>query len=146
MCGRVKDMLLPWESTLDIDNQVYLNLVRIFYSNMEISVNRLDRIITYAGGVPIEFDVEDLNKILGPQDIGHHIYTSRKTFSFADFDHHRGVRSIYRRRDLTNDICALPFHSQLLNLQVRILHTILQHIVTPKKGHSDEMARLDAGY
>ena len=110
---------------------------------MEISINRLDRIMTYAGGVPIEFDVEDLNKILGPQDIGHHIYTSRKALSFADFAHHHGVRSICRRRDLTNDICALPFRSQLLNLQVRILHTILQYIVTPRKGHSDEVTRLD---
>lgn len=37
----------------------------------------------------------------------------------------------------------LPFRSQLLPLQVRILHTILQHIVTPRKGHSDEVTRLD---
>lgn len=28
---------------------------------------------------------------------------------------------------------------------MRILHTILQHIVTFRKGHSDELARMDVG-
>ncbi|KAH9703924.1 hypothetical protein KPL70_011269 [Citrus sinensis] len=46
-------------------------------------------------------------------------------------------------RDLSDEICMLPFRSQLLPLQVRILHSILQHIVTPRKGHSDEVTRLD---
>ncbi|KAH9781640.1 hypothetical protein KPL71_008548 [Citrus sinensis] len=68
-----------------------------------------------------------------------------KALSFSSFAHHLGVRNICRRRDLTNDICNLPFRSQLLPFQVRILHTILQHIVTPRKGHSDEVTRLDAG-
>ena len=118
----VKDMLLPWESALDINKWVYLNLVHVFYSNMKISANRLDRIITDLGGVPIEFDVEDLNNILGTQNSGHQIYTSRKAFSFVDFVHHSGVKDICRCR---NDICPLPFRSQLLLLQVKILHTIL---------------------
>lgn len=48
VCGRsVRDMLLPWESTLDFDEQVYHNLVRVFYSNTKIFTNRLDRIITH---------------------------------------------------------------------------------------------------
>ena len=33
----------------------------------------------------------------------------------------------------------------MLPLQVCILHTILQHIITPRKGHSDEVAWLDVG-
>ena len=33
----------------------------------------------------------------------------------------------------------------MLPLQVRILHTILQYIITPRKGHSDEVTRLDVG-
>ena len=43
VCGRsVRDMLLPWESTLDFDERIYPNLVRVFYSNMEIYTERLD--------------------------------------------------------------------------------------------------------
>ena len=53
---------------------------------MKISATRLDRIITHVGDVPIKFDVEDLNNILGILDAGHKVYTSRKAaLSFADF-------------------------------------------------------------
>ena len=110
VCDRsVRDMLLPWESTLNLDKRVYPNLVRVFYSNMKIFANRLDRIITYVAGVPIEFNVDDLNNILGTLDPNHKIYTSRKALSFVDFAHNCGVRNICRRRDLTSDICAFPF-------------------------------------
>lgn len=46
---------------LSIEEQIYLNLVHVFYSNMEIFTNRLDRIIINIGEVPIEFDKEALN-------------------------------------------------------------------------------------
>ena len=47
VCGRsIRDMLQPWESAIDFDDRVYPNLVRVFYSNMEISATRLDRIVT----------------------------------------------------------------------------------------------------
>ena len=141
----VRNMLHPWESAIDFDDRVYPNLVRVFYSNMEIFETRLDRIVTQVGGVHIEFDVELLNNILGISNDGHRIYTSRKALFFSTFSHHRGVRNICRRRDLTYDICNLAFWSQLLPLQVRILHFILQHIITLRKGHSDEVIRLDVG-
>ena len=44
------------------------------------------------GGVPIEFDVEDLNNILGILDVGRRIYTSRKALSFADFARRANLR------------------------------------------------------
>ncbi|KAH9769987.1 Integrase catalytic domain-containing protein [Citrus sinensis] len=70
----IRDMLQPWESAIDFDDRVYLNLVRVFYSNMEISATRLDRIVTQVGGVPIEFDDEDLNSFLGrPINLGYAI-------------------------------------------------------------------------
>ena len=139
----VRNMLLPWESTIDFYDRVYPNLVRVFYSNMEIYATQLDRIVTHVGGIPIEFDVEDLNNILGIANVGHKIYTSWKALSCANFAHHVGVQNIFRHRDLTSDICVLPFRSQFLPLQVRILHIILQHIITPKKGYSDKVTRLD---
>ncbi|KAH9743958.1 hypothetical protein KPL70_003484 [Citrus sinensis] len=146
VCDRsVRNMLRPWESAIDFDDRVYPNLVRVFYSNMEISETRLDRIVTQVGGVLIEFDVEFLNNLLRISDDGHKIYTSQKALSFDSFEHCEGVRNICRRRDLPEDICTLPFRSQLLPLQVRILHTILQHIITPRKGHSDKVTRLDVG-
>lgn len=40
---------------------------------------------------------------------------------------------------------VLPFQSQLLPLQVSILHVILQHIIVLRMGHSDEATRLDGG-
>ena len=70
-------MLQPWESTIDFDDRVYPNLVRVFYPNMEISATRLDRIVTQVGEVHIEFDNEDLNGFLVISSDGHKIYASR---------------------------------------------------------------------
>ena len=61
-------MLLHWESTIDFDKRVYPNLAHVFYSNMKIFTTRLDMIVTHVEGVPIEFDVENLNNILGIQN------------------------------------------------------------------------------
>lgn len=62
VCGRsVKAMLELWKVALSIEEHIYLNLVHVFYSNMEIFTNRLDRIIINIGEVPIEFDKEALN-------------------------------------------------------------------------------------
>ncbi|KAH9705438.1 hypothetical protein KPL70_011874 [Citrus sinensis] len=127
VCGRsVRNILQPWESAIDFDDRVYPNLVRVFYSNIEISATHL-------------------NGFLGISSDGHKIYTSRKALSFDGFCHDDGVRNICWREDLSYETCHLPFWSQLLPLQVRILHTMLQHIVTPRKGHSDEVTRLDVG-
>ena len=102
---------------------------------MEISDTRPNKIVTQVGRVPIEFDDADLADFLGISCEGIDIYTSRKALSFDSFSHTDGVRNICRRRDLSDEICLLPFRSQLLPLQIRILHTILQHIVTPRKGY-----------
>ena len=40
ICGRtLPQMLRQWDEALGIEERVYENLVRVFYSNMEISVN-----------------------------------------------------------------------------------------------------------
>ncbi|KAH9686494.1 hypothetical protein KPL70_014367 [Citrus sinensis] len=65
VCGRsIRDMLQPWEAAIDLDDRVYPNLVRVFYSNMEISDTRPNRIVTQVGRVSIEFDVVDLADFL----------------------------------------------------------------------------------
>lgn len=49
------------------------------------------------------------------------------------------------RSDLSDDIFHLSFYSQLLPLQVQVLHNILQHIGTPKKCYNNEFTRLAVG-
>lgn len=112
---------------------------------MELSATSLDRLVTYVRGVPIEFTVEDLSSILETDHSGLELYTSRKELQFKCFSHVDAVRNIYRCQDLSDDIFSLPFRSQLLPKNVRILHSILQHIVTLRNGHSDEFTHLDIG-
>ncbi|KAH9724430.1 hypothetical protein KPL70_007481 [Citrus sinensis] len=143
--SNLKEMLAPWETALNLEEKVYPNLVRICYSNIEFSAIRLDQIVTYVGGIPIEFIVEDLNSIIGTDHVGLELYTSGKEIQFSRFSRVDAVRNICGRRDLSDDICSLPFRSQLLYIQIRILHSIFQHIVTPRKGHNDEVTHLDVG-
>ena len=146
ICGRnISTMLSHWDRALGIEEHVYENLVRVFYYNMEISSSRQVQIFTSVGGIRIEFDEEDLCTILGIHYGGLDIYTIKKDFEFSDFCHVDGVRNICRRRDLSDDLCSLSFKSQLLSFQVRLLHSILQHMVTPRQGHSDKVTRLDVG-
>lgn len=74
-----------WANALTIEENVYPNLVRVFYSNMEISASRQNMIIINVGGVPIEFDIADLNRILGTLNKGLVIYTSSKDLHFNHF-------------------------------------------------------------
>ncbi|KAH9697929.1 hypothetical protein KPL71_023812 [Citrus sinensis] len=141
--SNVKEMLASWENALNIEEKVYPNLVRNFYSNMDLSATRLDKLVTYVGGLHVEFTVEDLNSILRTDHVGLELYTSRKELQFNCFSHIDVVRNICRRRDLSDDVCSLPFRSKLFPMQIRILHSILQHIIIPRKGHNDEVTRLD---
>ena len=60
ICGHsIRDILVQWEEALSIDENVYENLVRVFYSNIELSATRQIKIITSVGGVRIEFDEVD---------------------------------------------------------------------------------------
>lgn len=51
--SNIKKLLEPWEKALSIEEKVYQNLVRIFYSNMELSAIKFDRLVTNVGGVLI---------------------------------------------------------------------------------------------
>lgn len=53
------------------------------------------------------------------------------------------VQNIYRRYDLSIKFCNCSFKSQALPLQVRILHSVLQHAISHKKRHGNEVRRLD---
>lgn len=96
---------------MSVEENVYLNLDRVFSSNMEISAPREDRIHSNVGRISIEFDVGDLNLILGTKNKGF----AKKELMFNHFLLVNVVRNICRWRDLCDDICHISFYSQLYN-------------------------------
>lgn len=72
-----------WKKALVIDELVYPNLVR--YSNMEVSATRKNTIVTSLGRIHIEFNVYDLNRIVGSLNDGLDSYTSRKYWILMNF-------------------------------------------------------------
>ena len=52
-------------NVLIINDNVYLDLMRVFYSNMDTYAKKENRVITNIGGVLIEFDDTKLNSLLG---------------------------------------------------------------------------------
>lgn len=101
------------------------NLVKVFYSNMDISASKNDRVITNVFNVPTEFDMGDLNMIIGIEDEDLDIYASRKELKFSKFMHVEDVRNICKHKDFSNDICSLPLRPQYLCLQIGVLQSIL---------------------
>ena len=73
----LKDFLIAmgWKNVLAVNEHYYENLVKVFYSNMDIEVS--NRIVTNVGGVHIEFDVVLLNSILGTPNEGLELYNPR---------------------------------------------------------------------
>ena len=58
---------------------MYPDLVKVFYLNMDISEEKTNRVITKVRGVLIDFDVSELNSILGTSDYGLEIFSPRKS-------------------------------------------------------------------
>ena len=48
---------IGWIDALMIEENMYPDLVKVFYSNMEVSEENKTRVITNVGGVMIDFDV-----------------------------------------------------------------------------------------
>ena len=146
ICGHsITQLRRHWKEALCIEEPIYENLVCIFYSNIELSSTRCIELYTYVWGIRIAFNESELCSILGISYGGLDLYTAWKELEFSEFCHVDHVRNICWRRDLSDDVCSLSFRSQLLPFQIRILHIILQHLVTPRQGHTDEVTRLDVG-
>ena len=112
ICGHsITHMLSHWNQALSIEEPIYENLVRVFYSNIEFSSTRRVELYTSVVGLRIAFDESELCSILGISYEGLDLYTSRKKLLFSEFRHVDGVRNICRRRDLSDDICSLSFRS-----------------------------------
>ena len=122
---------------------MYPDLVKVFYSNMDTSAEKENRVITNVGGVSIEFDDSKLNSILGTSDDGLEMFSPKKSPNIDDYVHIDAVKNICRRIDLSNDDCTIHFRTQCLCLQTRILFHFIQTIVLPRPGHLDEVSHMD---
>ncbi|KAH9688106.1 Integrase catalytic domain-containing protein [Citrus sinensis] len=132
-----------WIDALLIEENMYPDLVKVFYSNMDCSAEKENRVITTVGGVLIEFDDSDLNNILRSSDDGLDIFSLRKPPDIDDYVHVDAVRNICRRSDLSVEDCTIHFRTQCLCLQTRFLLRIIQSIVLPRSGHLDEVSHMD---
>ena len=132
-----------WLNAIVFEENVYPDLVKVFYSNMDCSTEKENRVITTVGGVSIEFDDSELNSILGTSDDGLEIFSPRKPPDIDDYVHIDAVKNICRRIDLSDDDCTIHFRTQCLCLQTRILLRFIQSIVLPRSGHLDEVSHMD---
>lgn len=74
-----------WKNALVVEECVYPNLVKVFYSNMDAFALSENRVITIVHRIAIEFDMLDHNEILVISDDGLEIYTSKKELHFAGY-------------------------------------------------------------
>ena len=132
-----------WINALTINENVYPDLVKIFYSNMDTFAEKENRVITNVGGVLIEFDDTELNSILQTPEDGLKIYSAWKIPTIDNFVHVDVVINICRRIDLSDKVCTIHFHAQCLCLQSRILYRIIQNIILPRSGHLDDVTHMD---
>ena len=84
-----------------------------------------NRVGTSIGGIPIEFDVVDLNKILRTPNEGLELYTARGRIDYPWYSVEDVVRKICRHSDLSFKFCNSTLKSQALPFQLRILHSVL---------------------
>ena len=96
-----------------IEENLYPDLVKVFYSNMDVSAENKTRVITNVGGVMIDFDVSLLNSIVGSSDFGLEIYSPRKSPKLDSYVHVDVVRNICRRNDLSVEDCTIHFRTML---------------------------------
>ncbi|KDO38697.1 hypothetical protein CISIN_1g042182mg [Citrus sinensis] len=99
ICGVTGNLLqlleeVGWINALTINENVYPDLVKVFYSNMDTSAEKENRVITNVGRVLIEFDDTELNSILQISEDGLEIYSARKVPTIDNFFHVDAVRNI----------------------------------------------------
>lgn len=141
----LRDLLedMGWTNLVTLREPVYPSLVKVFYFNMLISNTAPNKIFTSVGGVEIAFVVEELNKILMIPNEGFQVFSPRKKIQKPWFNVVDDVRNICRRSDLSEFFCNASFKAQALPLLVRVLHSIIQHFISIRTRHFNEVTRLD---
>lgn len=90
-----------------IEENVYPNLAKVFYSNMDTSAEKQNRVMSQVGGVAIEFGVGTLNEIIGTPNEGIEIYFVRKAPYFSDYSNVEAVQNICRLTDLSDEVSTI---------------------------------------
>ena len=134
---------VDWINTLVIEKNVYPDLVKVFYSNMDVSKEKKTWVITNVGGVLIDFDVSKLNYILGTTDYGLEIFSPRKSPKIGSYVYVDAIRNICRRNNLSVENYTIHFRTQCLCLQTQIVLRFIQSIVLPRSGYLDEDSHMD---
>lgn len=135
---------VKWINALFVNENVYLNLVKVFYLNMDAFMEKENRVITNVKGDFDWFDDEKLNDIFESiSGASLQIYSIRKDPEIDDFDHVEAVRNIYRCIDLIDEVCTLQFRTHCLYLKSRILLCINYNIVPLRSGNLDEVSHMD---
>ncbi|KAH9743236.1 hypothetical protein KPL70_003240 [Citrus sinensis] len=132
-----------WLNALVVEENVYPDLVKVFYLNMDCSAEKENRVITTIGGVLIEFDDLELNFILRSSDDGLEMFSPRKPPDIDDYVYIDAVNNICHCVDLSDEDCTIHFRNKCLCLQTRILLHFIQSIVRPRSGHLDEVSHMD---
>lgn len=88
-------------------------------------------------------NVTDLIMILEIRNDGLHLYTTKKELEFPKYTYVQVVRNICGYSNMFDDVSNIHLRAQHLSLQVWILHSILQHVVSSRMKHTDEVTRLD---
>lgn len=78
----VTNILQQWELALSVDELVYENRLRIFYSNIDITGTRFSRVVAEVAVVRIVFYDTDLSKMLGIFTDGLDLYNTRNELEF----------------------------------------------------------------
>ena len=81
--------------------------------------------------------------LLGTPNEGLELQSSRAKIDYLWFSIENVFRTICRRHDMSSKFCRLPLKSQTLSLQIRILHYVLHHVITPTFAYADEVNCLD---
>ncbi|KAH9801427.1 hypothetical protein KPL71_001026 [Citrus sinensis] len=113
-----------WFNALVVEENVYPDFVKVFYSNMDCSAEKESRVITTVGGVLIEFDDSELNSILGSSDDGLESFSPRKPPDIDDYVYIDAVKNICRCVDLSDEDCHLD---EVSHMDVALIDCILRH-------------------
>lgn len=85
-----------WINALMVKENVYIDLVRVFYSNIDTSAEKENRAIANVEGVLIEFDDTELNSLPRTSNTGLEIFSARKAPDIDNFVHVDAIGNICR--------------------------------------------------
>ncbi|KAH9753253.1 Integrase catalytic domain-containing protein [Citrus sinensis] len=114
-----------WIDALMIEENLYPDLLKVFYSNMDVSAENKTRVITNVGGVMIDFDFSLLNSILGSSDFGLEIYSPRKSPNLESCVHIDAVRHLDEVSHMDVALIDCILRRRPVNLGYTIIRTML---------------------